>query len=98
MAGVTRSEEWIRQKLYQAKCRANAAFIFSSFFEKAFVSRVNLRSCILTVRFCRSMCEVEIRRGFGFPIIGIGTASTLSDGLYRSRFDSSPLYTFTNMA
>ena len=36
------------------KVQATAALWLSSFFEKALVRRVNLRICILTVRFCRS--------------------------------------------
>jgi hypothetical protein len=39
IAGVTRKVEWIWQNLYQAKCKDKAAFIFSSFFEKALVNR-----------------------------------------------------------
>jgi hypothetical protein len=50
-------------KLYHAKSRAQAAFKCNSFLEKAFVSRVNRRNCILIVKFCLSMCEVEIRAG-----------------------------------
>ena len=77
IAGVTLNEECTRQKLYQAKCKDKAAFRFSSFFEKAFVSRVNLRSCIRIVKFWRSICDVEICCASGSPITGIGTASTI---------------------
>jgi hypothetical protein len=34
--------------------------MFSSFLPKAVVSRVSLRQCIRSVRFCRSTREVEI--------------------------------------
>jgi hypothetical protein len=37
IAGVSRDVERTRQKLYQVKCKAKAAFEFFSFFEKAFV-------------------------------------------------------------
>lgn len=40
IAGVTRKDEWTRQKLYQAKCKDKAGVRFSGFFEKAFVSDV----------------------------------------------------------
>jgi len=49
----------MRQKSYQAKCNAQAAFKFSGFFEKAFVSHANRRSCIVIVRFCCSTCGLE---------------------------------------
>src|SRR5438876_11308747 len=98
IAGVKRNVEWTRTKLYQAKCKDKAAFRYVSFFEKAFVSRVNRLSCILIVRFCRSTNEVEIFRKSGFPVTGTGLASTISLGLYRSRFDSSPLKTLTSIA
>ena len=38
----------------------NSVGVVSTFFEKAFVRRVNRRMCIRMVRFCRSTCEVEI--------------------------------------
>ncbi len=40
---------------------------FSSFFENALVSRVNRRFCILSVRFARSMYDVEMCSSFGYP-------------------------------
>src|SRR5882672_12664383 len=83
IAGVTRRDICTQQKLYHAKCRAQAAFKCNSFLEKAFVNRVNRRSCIRIVRFCLSMCDVEIRLGLGFPVTGIGSAWTNSPGLYR---------------
>ena len=48
-----------------------AAYRFSSFFENPFVNRVNRRRCILTVRFARPMCEVEI---LSFVKTGTATA------------------------
>jgi hypothetical protein len=52
IAGVTRNVECTRQKLYHAKCEDKAAFMFSSFFEKAFVNRVKRRSCIRIAHEC----------------------------------------------
>jgi hypothetical protein len=49
------------------KCRATAASRFSTFFEKAFVSRVNRRMLIRMVKFCRSTNEVETYLGSGWP-------------------------------
>jgi len=54
-----------QQKLYQAKCKDKAAFRFSSFFEKAFVSRVNRRISIRIVRCSRSTWGVENAARFG---------------------------------
>src|ERR1035441_3451505 len=53
IAGLTRNVWWIRQKLYQAKCRQYAAHRFSHFFENAFVSRVRRRMHMRIVRFWR---------------------------------------------
>ena len=58
----------------------SAAFMFSSFFENAFVRRVNLRSCMRTVKFWRSTCEVDILCDSGDPITGMGIASITSEG------------------
>src|SRR5712692_167234 len=74
IAGVMRRDEWTRQKLYQAKCSAQAAFRLSSRLEKALVSRVDRRSCIRIVRFCRSIWDVEISLDLGLPVTGIGSA------------------------
>lgn len=72
----------MRQKLYQAMCKAKTAFIFSSFLEKPFANRVKRRSCILlTVRFCRSTYDAEILCAFGCPVTEIRTAFTISEGL-----------------
>ena len=38
----------------ERSAKRKAAFRFSSFFEKAFVNRVNRRICIRIVKFCRS--------------------------------------------
>jgi hypothetical protein len=46
IAGVTLNAESTRQKLYQAKCKAQAAFKWESFFEEAFVNRVKQRNYI----------------------------------------------------
>jgi len=40
--------------LTNAKCRAKAAFKFSNRLLKPFISRVNRRQAMRTVRFCRS--------------------------------------------
>jgi hypothetical protein len=58
-------------KLYHAKCLTQAAFKCNSFLEKALVKRVNQRNCMRIVRFCLSICVVEIRLGFGFPVTGV---------------------------
>jgi hypothetical protein len=79
------------EKLYHAKHKASAALRFSSFFENAFVGRVNLRSRILTVKSCLSTWDVEMCcGGFGLPMSGTGRTSTILEGLYRSRLASSP--------
>src|ERR1700730_10812171 len=84
--------------LYQAKCKAKAAFKFANFFEKTFVSRVNLRSCMRIVSFWRSICEVEIKLGFGFPMTGIGNALTNWPGLYRVSVAPDAEYNLTDCA
>jgi hypothetical protein len=66
IAGVTRKVLWTRQKLYHAKCRLTAAFRLSTFFEKAFVTRVRRRICIRIVKFWRSIWLVEMCSRFGF--------------------------------
>jgi hypothetical protein len=63
---------------------AGAAFRFAHFLENAFVRRVSLRSCIRMVKFCRSICEVQIRSGSGLPLTGSGTAPTTSGAEYRA--------------
>lgn len=57
-----------RQKLETKKCSATVRAWFSIFFEKPFVSRVNRRECILTVRLARSMKDVLTAFSSGFPI------------------------------
>jgi hypothetical protein len=87
-AGVTPNLEWIRTKLYQAKCKDKAAFRFSSFLENPLVSRVKRRIATRMVRFWRSMNDVDMAHRCGSPLIRIGITSAISEGLYRSRVDS----------
>jgi len=84
IAGVSRKLWWTRQKLYHAKCIARAAFRFSSFFENAFVNRVNRRNCIRMVRFCRSTKLVEMSSRLGLPIRTLDITSMIGLGEYRS--------------
>jgi len=53
-AGVRRVEAARAMLLTNAKCRAKAAFKFSNRLLKPFISRVNRRQAMRTVRFCRS--------------------------------------------
>src|SRR3989304_2018819 len=69
----------MRQKLYHATNTATAAFRLDNFFENPFVSRVNRRRCIRTVRFARSMCDVLTRAIFGLPVMGVGIAAMTCD-------------------
>ena len=48
---------------------------------KQLVSRVIRRIPILMLKFCRSMCDVQIRLLTGFPMTSTGTESTTSAGL-----------------
>ena len=50
------------------------AFKLSSFLLNALVNLVKRRICIRMVKFCRSMCEVDINAALGFPVTGIGNA------------------------
>ena len=81
IAGVTRKLLCTLQKLYHAKCNASAAFRLSSFLLKTLVSRVNLRICILIVRFC-SMKDVDMRFGSGLPERTLDITSTIRGGEY----------------
>lgn len=42
-----------------------------------------LRICILIVRFCRSMCDVQMRSKSGIPALGTTPTPTTSAGDYR---------------
>jgi len=55
-----------------------ASFMFASVLLCAFVNRVNLRRCILTLRFVRSTGEVEMRLKSGLPILTCRTAPITS--------------------
>jgi hypothetical protein len=63
----------------QSDCGSMAVDILA----KGVVSGVKRRICIRIVRFCRSMCEVQILAGFWFPPLTTGTASTVSAGEER---------------
>lgn len=67
-------------QVVKAKWRANAALKFSHFLLNAFVRRVSRRMDILRVKFCLSMCEVQMRSGSGFPMSGTGITSETSPG------------------
>ena len=55
------------------------------FLLKASVSRVNRRSCIRHVRLARSRWLVEMRSGFGLPMISfVVIETTRADGLNQS--------------
>ena len=51
------------------KCSATVAVWFSTFFENAFVGRVNRRMLIRIVRFWRSTNDVEMCFGSGLPVM-----------------------------
>ena len=87
-AGVVRRVVWRRQKLYQTDHRATWWTWFISFFEKALVSRVNRRTPILRLRFCRSTKLVEMKSSLGSPVTGTRWAAWHCGGLYRRCSDS----------
>jgi hypothetical protein len=63
-----------RPKLNHAKCRAIDARWSNHFFEKPFVSRVILRSCIRIVKFVRSTWLVQMRADSGLAYTERGRA------------------------
>lgn len=79
--------------------RARAARRYSRFRLKAFVRRVNRRSCIRRCRFCRSMCEVQIRSSAGGACTAIFSKAIIRAGEYRRSLSTvSLLYVLTNCA
>ena len=55
-----------------------AAQWFSNFLLKPLVKRVNRRRPILTERFWRSMCDVQMRSGSGCPQTGTTSVFTMA--------------------